>query len=387
MLNKYRIEYLKYGIFKFFEVLLSLIIVRFLTKNYDEENIANYFLFLSILDFLRLLFLGEDSNIRNTGINKVSATVILSTGLFWSVITFWANLFINFIPESLTILSIFPFLISLLILIESAFYIELKSYGTSLIMILQKFGFLALLIVGKTQVLVSIFLSFMMIPLFFVRKLPIIYFGRISQEDIKGYIHQSFPFLLLAGSVFILKGTDIWIIKFLLSDFDVNLYSYLLRYFGIFLIFNAMISAPLWNRLKSKPGSRRALFKEFNVLSVILLIILIGQYFFAKDLIELIFGVSLNLSKADLFTWMFFVLVSNRTAWTNQNLNSLGKARFQSKVNLIMVICNIPLSVLLVMYFGYKGVIIATNILMLITWIIKSRKLSEIILLEDKVVV
>ena len=383
MLNKYRVEYLKNGLLKFLEVFLSLIIVRLLTKTYSQNNLANYFLFLSLIDLCRLLFIGQESSIRNTGITKVSATVILITGIAWTILIFLIDFTFDIAPFAPLIVFLFPLIVALVILIESFFYIGLKSYGISIIMIVQKTVFLVLILINHNEIIELLTISFISIPLLFVRKLPLNKFGQIRLQGIRDQIYKSFPFFLLSGSVFILKGTDIWIINILLLDKDVNMYSYMVRYFGVFLMFNAIISAPLWNRLKNNQSNRKDLYREFNLLSALLLLILIIQFAIAENIIALIFGATLSLPSVHMFVWVFFVLISNRTAWTNQNLNSLNMAVFQSKVNLIMIVCNIPLSVLLVKYMGYIGVVVSTNVLMLLTWIIKKRKLNEILLLED----
>jgi O-antigen/teichoic acid export membrane protein len=368
-------------IFKPFELIIGLFLIRFLNDTFTVAEVASYFLLISFVEFTRLAFIGQESQIRNELNYKQYRLPIYITGIFWSlafVLFYFFELKIKNFNYNFFII-IIPLLISFQIVLESEFFIKTKSFLVGLVSSIQK---LVLLILASTLVGFKIFdiyflslIVFILITPFFINvkylKLP-------KKADYKLFLKKSSSFSIIGAATAINSGIDVWLINNFLETKDVFDYSISLRIIALVFILNSLISTPIWNQLKNNAVNKKTIFKVYNQLTAFVIFIGFLIVSFMELFADLILNIDLEVPFLHKIVWLTYIVITNRMGWINQYFNSIGLAKFRSKINTVYIILNIPLSIYLINMMGYIGAVISTVLLMIIVYIVQELYLKKI---------
>ncbi|HCY74351.1 MAG TPA: hypothetical protein DHV28_00385 [Ignavibacteriales bacterium] len=188
-----------------------------------------------------------------------------------------------------------------------------------------------------------------------------------------GLVKLGMQFFIIQISSLIVFTTDNMIITQLFGPEPVVTYNIAYKYFYMVpLVFNVAL-APFWSAFTEayvkqefdwiKNSIRKLIFIWF-LLSIVAIVMVLLSNFAYKIWIGPEVKVPFLLS---LFTGLF-VIIANWNNIFGYFLNGVGKVRLQLYSSIFMAVLNIPLSVFLAKYMemGITGVIVATNICLLI---------------------
>ncbi|MFC4269732.1 lipopolysaccharide biosynthesis protein [Polaribacter marinivivus] len=187
----------------------------------------------------------------------------------------------------------------------------------------------------------------------------------------KNYVKDIFGlginFFIIQIAAVILYTTDNLIITHLFSPKDVVPYNLAFKYFSILSMSFSIIVTPYWSAITDAytkedyswiKKSIRSLMKislGFSIICVIMVIIA-DQFYVIWVGKEIVIPFKLTLFMA------LFVMLSLYIQPFTFFINGIGKIRVQLIIGVLMAIINIPLSIILVKYYGFgvSGVIFAT---------------------------
>ena len=187
----------------------------------------------------------------------------------------------------------------------------------------------------------------------------------------KNYVKDIFGlginFFIIQIAAVILYTTDNLIITHLFSPKDVVPYNLAFKYFSILSMSFSIIVTPYWSAITDAytkedyswiKKSIRSLMKislGFSIICVIMVIIA-DQFYVIWVGKEIVIPFKLTLFMA------LFVMLSLFIQPFTFFINGIGKIRIQLIIGVLMAIINIPLSIILVKYYGFgvSGVIFAT---------------------------
>tara|TARA_B110000114_G_C15044491_1_gene378583 strand:+ start:69 stop:1220 length:1152 start_codon:yes stop_codon:yes gene_type:complete len=379
---EYKKEVLISLIFKPFDLIIGLLLIRYLNDILTVSEVASYFLLISFSEITRLVFIGQESQIRNELNYNQYRIPIYITGIFWSlifIILYFFELNIKNFDYNFLIITI-PLVIAFQMVLESEFFIKTKSFLVGMLYSIQKAVLLILAITLSGSKIYDIYflslLVFILVTPFFINfkylKLP-------KSEDYKIFLKKSSSFAILGVATVVNNGIDVWLINSILESEDVFNYSISLRIIVIVLILNSLISTPVWNQMKKVGADKEKIFKVYNQLTPFILFIGFLMVMFMESFADIILNIDLEVPFYHKTVWMVYIIITNRMGWINQYFNSIGLAKFRSKIDLIYIILNIPLSIFLIGLFGYIGAVISTVVLMIIAYIIQVIYLKKIV--------
>ncbi|MCK0123164.1 MATE family efflux transporter [Gelidibacter sp. F2691] len=195
------------------------------------------------------------------------------------------------------------------------------------------------------------------------------YFNRAKTKDIMGI---GFEFFIIQVCLIIILTTDNLLISYLLGPSEVTTYSNVLKLFQIFLVFSALILTPLWSLYTEAFLSKdfawiKKILRRLNYVFGLAVLMVILTILFAKDILYLWIGENIYYDDLLIVLTGAFVLIRIYGDIYMYFLNGIGKIKLQMWLFIVGALINIPLSVLLVKYFGLgaAGVILATCISLL----------------------
>jgi O-antigen/teichoic acid export membrane protein len=188
-----------------------------------------------------------------------------------------------------------------------------------------------------------------------------------KKKYIKDIFGLGINFFIIQIAAIILYTTDNLIIAHLFSPEDVVPYNLAFKYFSILSMIFSIIVTPYWSAItdayvkedyawiKKSMNSLLKISIGFSIICVIM-IILANQFYLIWVGKEIVIPFSLTLFMA------LFVMLSLYIQPFTFFINGLGKIRIQLIIGVLMAIINIPLSIILVKYYGFgiSGVIFAT---------------------------
>jgi len=229
---------------------------------------------------------------------------------------------------------------------------------------------------GSTTTLINIMLTFYTLKRVIKFKFSISY---IVFDTIKPIFKLSFRFLIIQLSSLVFFSTDNLLISNLFGPEFVTIVSIPTKLFSLFIQVTTIVTTPIWSLVTKK-------FIENDLIFIKKLILLLNWFFFficissVVLLINFDFIVSLwigddFLSIADynvIINSFFFMLL---IVWNNiysTILSGISKINLGIYVTLFSSLVNIPLSIYLSKntHFGLSGIILASNLLLIITSII-----------------
>lgn len=195
------------------------------------------------------------------------------------------------------------------------------------------------------------------------------YFNRAKTKEIMGI---GFEFFIIQVCLIIILTTDNLLISYLLGPSEVTTYSNVLKLFQIFLVFSALILTPLWSLYTEAFLSKdfawiKKILRRLNYVFGLAVLMVILTILFAKDILYLWIGENIYYDDLLIVLTGAFVLIRIYGDIYMYFLNGIGKIKLQMWLFIVGALINIPLSVLLVKYFGLgaAGVILATCISLL----------------------
>ncbi|MDC0568420.1 MATE family efflux transporter [Akkermansiaceae bacterium] len=212
---------------------------------------------------------------------------------------------------------------------------------------------------------------------------------RLSSFDfglMRGLIVIGLNFFVLQLSAIVLFTTDNLIISHIFSPGAVVPFSICIKYFSIYLVLFSILSAPYWSAHTEAYTSGdtvwiRQAIKDLNriwiyglgVIAVMLVSFEWVKEFWISSELAIPFGLMLQAT-------LFVSLQSYNMIYT-QFINGVGKLRISLITSMITILFNIPMSIFFAKHldFGLSGVLIATNICLVI-YIITRRKQYNLII-------
>lgn len=192
------------------------------------------------------------------------------------------------------------------------------------------------------------------------------YWKRKYFNDIFGL---GLSFFIIQISIVVLNTTDNFIITQLFGPEEVVPYSIAYKYIGISLMLCTMTFTPFWSSItaayaKSEFEWIRKSMKTLIRISILVVCIILLLVLTAPIAYEILSNGKVEVPlKLTLWMAIYFTITVLFVPYTFF-LNGVGKIRIQMYTTAFAAIINIPLSILLVRYFGMgsEGVIIATII-------------------------
>ena len=178
-----------------------------------------------------------------------------------------------------------------------------------------------------------------------------------------------FQFFIIQIAVIIIFTTDKILITQLFGPENIASYDVVFKFFSIITIGFSLINTPLWSAYSDAYHRNDFEWMEKTIkkqLKIYLLIIMVTLFFsfFAKKFINLWIGVDLNVDLKLIYAMSGFILISVWNSIFSTFINAIGKLNVQIITSIIAIFINIPLSILLVKYYGMGvyGVTIATTL-------------------------
>lgn len=191
--------------------------------------------------------------------------------------------------------------------------------------------------------------------------------GSFNKVIMKKLINVGGLFFLLQLVSMSILLSDRFIITQLLGPSHVTSYDIIYRLFATILIIHGIINAPLWAAYTESYHKNdftwiKSSLKKMNFLVLFLCVLAILLYLMNKEIIAIWIGGEIENSTSVSLSLALYVIV---LSWCNNFaffLNAIGNIKIQFYTLLFGAVLNIPLSILLVRYFGYgiSGVVIAT---------------------------
>ncbi|GGW83530.1 lipopolysaccharide biosynthesis protein [Salegentibacter mishustinae] len=413
---------------KFFDIVLEFLLVPLSLTYLTQASYGIWLTIFSLINWFNFFDLGMSHGYRNKltvalsendleSAKKYTSTIYFTIG-FISLSTLFIGLII--VPEInwQAILNTDDvsedILASLMILLTIYFALNLTSKIISSVFLAKQMPFLSNIINTLTKLFILIGLSalvifygeenlifyagiFLICPLIILITISIYFFsGRyknfkptwkyFDKEIIRDLLGLGGKFFIIQIGVTMLFMSDNLIISHLLGPKEVTPYQITQKYFGIPLLLFTIVMTPFWSAITEAYAKKdfswiSNLIKKLNLgwlgICVMILIMLFVFYpflnFWVGENIEVPFFLALQ--------WAIFVLLQTHNQIYTYFLNGTGKLNLQMWTNIFTLALNIPLSIFFAknLGFGSAGVIMATNISILLYLILRKIQYNKII--------
>jgi len=394
----------------------------------DSEKYGIWITLYSIVTWFNMMDIGLGNGFRNKFAEAValndhykakkfietiySSTVIIALGFF--VVYSIVHPFLNWhkllnIPNtfdeniSLIVITVFC-LFSLQLILKNITTILLALQKTALSNLIMFSGnllaLISIMILGKIGIanLKTISLTFMLSPITIYIGFTIFLFRKklnkyipeklkIHREYFSNMMNLGIKFFFIQITTIIMFSSGNFVIAQLFGPKEVTPYNISYRLFASTMSIFTIIIAPFWSAYtdaitKNEYSWIKNALKNLNKIWVLfafgLLMLLLSSPFVYK----LWVGERVNIP---FFLSASFALYAALLSWTgmfSQFLNGVGKIKIQLYISIFQCVSNIPLAIILAKYlnFGITGVIMATNINLIISAIIlpiQVRKISN----------
>lgn len=415
-------------IIKGLSIFTSLMLVPLTLKMLDNEKYGIWITLYSIVTWFNMMDIGLGNGFRNKFAEAValndhykakkfietiySSTVIIALGFF--VVYSIVHPFLNWhkllnIPNtfdeniSLIVITVFC-LFSLQLILKNITTILLALQKTALSNLIMFSGnllaLISIMILGKIGIanLKTISLTFMLSPITIYIGFTIFLFRKklnkyipeklkIHREYFSNMMNLGIKFFFIQITTIIMFSSGNFVIAQLFGPKEVTPYNISYRLFASTMSIFTIIIAPFWSAYtdaitKNEYSWIKNALKNLNKIWVLfafgLLMLLLASPFVYK----LWVGERVNIP---FFLSASFALYAALLSWTgmfSQFLNGVGKIKIQLYISIFQCVSNIPLAIILAKYlnFGITGVIMATNINLIISAIIlpiQVRKISN----------
>lgn len=212
-----------------------------------------------------------------------------------------------------------------------------------------------------------------------------------NKNELREIFNVGLQFFLIQISMLVIYNTDNLIILKYLGAQEVAIYNLTFKLYNIFLIGHSILLTPFWTLYTEAYINRdfkwiRTSLRRFNYLSIAILIILIIFSVFIEKIMYLWVGKDIKIEYIfciQLSIFVFMRIFNNSYMFF---LNGIGKIKIQMFLYIFGALMNFPLSI----YFinkglGLSGVILATNISILLLSIIIPLQTYQIIRKHESV--
>lgn len=405
-------------IIKGLSIIISLMLVPLTLTMLDSEKYGIWITLYSIVTWFNMMDIGLGNGFRNKFAEAValndhykakkfietiySSTVIIALGFF--VVYSIVHPFLNWhkllnIPNtfdeniSLIVITVFC-LFSLQLILKNITTILLALQKTALSNLIMFSGnllaLISIMILGKIGIanLKTISLTFMLSPITIYIGFTIFLFRKklnkyipeklkIHREYFSNMMNLGIKFFFIQITTIIMFSSGNFVIAQLFGPKEVTPYNISYRLFASTMSIFTIIIAPFWSAYtdaitKNEYSWIKNALKNLNKIWVLfafgLLMLLLASPFVYK----LWVGERVNIP---FFLSASFALYAALLSWTgmfSQFLNGVGKIKIQLYISIFQCVSNIPLAIILAKYlnFGITGVIMATNINLIISAII-----------------
>jgi len=234
-------------------------------------------------------------------------------------------------------------------------------------------------------IIVYLFLSIY----FYVVKHPLLFpqLFKAKLATVKSVMKLGLNFFIIQLGCLVLYSTDNIIIAKLLSPSVVTDYNISYKYFNIPSIFFSLFIATHWSALTDALVKHdfkwiKSKIRIFNFIFILFCIGLVVFYFLFDFVINLWIGKNIiNKSNMLNINMVIYFAISAFANIYMYVINASGKLQVQTFSYVIIVLINIPLSILFVKYYnmGASGVILASSICLLILAILMPIQYTKII--------
>ena len=177
-------------------------------------------------------------------------------------------------------------------------------------------------------------------------------------------------FFVMQTCTLVIFSTDNLIIANQLSGTEVSKYNIVFRYFNILIVFFNLILIPYWASFAEAAHQKDRKWIRNNIKKLVLVwfgitLLAVVMLLVSNTVYKLWIGKDLAISITLSLAMCLSILL---TAWYTifgYFLNSVSETKLQTKILIISALFNIPLSVVLLNYFGSTGVILATCVALL----------------------
>ncbi|UOY08835.1 MATE family efflux transporter [Muricauda sp. SCSIO 64092] len=397
-------------LFKFFSILISFLLVRFLLKYLDIADYGLWSVILSFLHWIVFFDLGIANGVKNKLAESLSeenwddARAYISSGyialfffasmvylvvLAFSGLIDWQRLFNvydynnSFLAKLVLIILFFTlsnFVLSLInavfnavqrasLAVVNQFLTQLLSLVVVLLLITLSTSNLHLLALGYG---LSMFISNLALTIWYFSKnknlVPRLKY--YDKQKLSPIIVLGLRFFLLQVTMMVILTTDRFILLQLTDRSEVARYDVVYRYFNVVMIFHTLINAPLWSMYTEAYQKKDHKWIEKTMKN---LLILCGGYLGGLTALILMGDVVIDFwidnDSLDLLTsnyifmavLIFFSIIHSILAYFT---NGIGKTNMQLYTSIIGALINIPLSIYFVneLNLGLNGVVLATII-------------------------
>lgn len=207
-----------------------------------------------------------------------------------------------------------------------------------------------------------------------------------KKEHVKDILSLGGKFFLIQIAAIMIYSTDNFVINYFLGAEQVTVYNIAFKYFMFITMLMSIILEPYWSAFTSATFHNDYLWiktsiKDLLKLSALASLVIIGMIFIADEAYLLWIGDSIKVP----FLLTIFMGINTIIQVFMQPIimyiNGVGKLKIQLLVGLIAAMINIPLSILLAVYFklGISGIILATIMTRMIGITIYPRQVYKLI--------
>jgi len=406
--NTYSIQVKLSFIYKLFDVLIALFLVRLLISYFDIETYGIWVTLFSIITYFRFINLGLDNGLRNKLTESIAQNDISLSKEYISTLYFflfgvcltvyllfqfinqfidWQSIFNSEIysNEVLSLLAGFLFFsffmtLSLKIIITILISHQKTSY-LNLFTMLEKFlQLLALVFLFNyhQNSILALGLIYSIIPITILIFMTIYFFKNeyahlkpslsfFNFYRIKPLFNLGIKFFIINFSTIILFSSDNLIITQLIGPESVASYQILSKYYNIPIMLFILISGPLWSSVTDAYTKKdfNWIKKTVNKLEKIALIyvgMVLIMFFIGDYIFQLWLNTKIDFSNLLQSLWAIFSVLFIYNNIYTYAINGMGKIKLQLYMSILSSIINIPLSIFfcLNLNMGSAGVILAT---------------------------
>lgn len=388
---------------------LSFIYIPQILKFLGEKNYGVWATILSILSWINFCDVGIGNSLRTTLVeyiekkeNKLAKQMVSTAYINIGIISVGLFLFLlvslNFINSSkllkieylnlnniLLISFTFVILNFILSLCKPIYYALQKPYIVSFIEILtQIFNIVGILIfinlnIDKSLIYIALlygsgtFLNNLIFSMFIFKKYKYLVPSlKEYNRDLNYKIgNLGIKFFILQIVAVILFTTDSIIITRLFGPEEVTPYNIASKLFGTIIVMYGILLTPIWSKISQEKNRKnfkniKKILKNLQMFYLVVILGIVIMYFIYPYISFFWLKKEIIYPKYLLTNIVIYVLLS---IWCNNYsciMNGMGEVDLQVKIAIIQGILNIPISIYLAKFFGVAGVIMGTNVCMVI---------------------
>lgn len=239
------------------------------------------------------------------------------------------------------------------------------------------------IVYGGASLIINLIFSFI---LFYKNQELIPNRKSFKKEKIKSLTDLGIKFFIMQIAAMVVFTTDNLIITKLFGPEEVTPYTITFKIFSIIIMIHGIVITPIWSAITKAYAEYDIdwIEKTLKKLNVFWLFIVIGTlilYCFYPYLLKNWMGTAIVIPQNLILMFAFYAIISTFCNNYAYIFNGMGEIELPLKIGIVQGIINIPLSIYFakVLNMGSSGVILGTNVTLLLSVILFPAKFKQLI--------